>query len=246
MFGPRKRPTSYHSAPNAPAEPPAARGGCTGATAAATRGGSGGRTRGRRCGRRACTTRASSARVAAGSSTYRRRYVKVRWSNSPFVERQPLRLALNEVDPRRELGRGRERASGAREHVAALVEADDGAAVARNEATRDEAGAGRDVQNAIVRAGVDRRDHLAPPARVLPEAERRREQVVAAVESREQRQRAALALRGNAFGGQFRSSLPENGTGGFPLRECLERQNFVKEERRWPPRRRPSSRATAR
>ena len=111
-------------------------------------------------------------------------------------ERQPLRLALDQLDPR---ARARARRASARrapgEHRRALwSRPTTRAAVARDEASRDEPGAGRDVEDALVRAGVDRRDHRPPPARVLAEAERRRAAGRSGGESREQRQRAALSL----------------------------------------------------
>src|SRR5262249_5485236 len=51
---------------------------------------------------------------------------------------------------------------------------------------RDEAGAGRDVEHRVERAGVRLRDEEAPPARVLPERQDRPEPVVARPERREE------------------------------------------------------------
>jgi hypothetical protein len=114
----------------------------------------------------------------------------------PVCERQLLGLTLAELDPRREL-RAAERTARPAQHVRALIHAHDGAAVALDQGPRHEAGAGGDVQDPVTGAGADPRDHLTPPARVLPEAEAGGEHVVAPIESGEERQRAALAFRGS-------------------------------------------------
>ena len=68
------------------------------------------------------TTRASSARVAAGSSTYRRRYVNVSASNDAVGKRQLVGAALDELDPLREPCR-RDARPPRGEHLRALVDA---------------------------------------------------------------------------------------------------------------------------
>ena len=113
-------------------------------------------------------------------------------------ERQPLGLALDQLDPRRELGPPASARRAPASMSRALVEA-------RRPSSRSRApsaarpGRCRSRRRAPGRSGgVDRRDHRPPPARVLPEAERPPAKVVAALEAREQRQRAALALGGDA------------------------------------------------
>ena len=103
------------------------------------------------------------------------------------AEWEPFGLALPQLDPRRELGPPGERLARAGEHLGALVKPDDGAAVPIDERPRDQPGAGGDVQHPVAGAGVDGANHGAAPAWVLPEAERRREQVVAPGKAGEQR-----------------------------------------------------------
>src|SRR5262249_53529224 len=73
------------------------------------------------------------------------------------------------------------------EHAGALVDADDRAAVARDQCTRHEPGAGGDIEDAALRARVDPRDEEAPPPRVLAEGENRGAALVRGAERSEQR-----------------------------------------------------------
>src|SRR5204863_9530507 len=102
-------------------------------------------------------------------------------------ERQRLCLALKQLDTSAgALAKSRARAS---EHGCALVDAHDRAVAALEELARHQAGAGGDVQHTVPRLGRQRIDERTSPARVLTEAERRREQVVAARQPRKQLQR---------------------------------------------------------
>src|SRR5258706_5534428 len=65
-----------------------------------------------------------------------------------------------------------------REHVGALVEPDDAAAVAPHKRLGDHARAGRDVEHAIAGTRSDRVDERAAPARILAEREDRTDAVV--------------------------------------------------------------------
>ena len=96
------------------------------------------------------------------------------------------------------------------QHLGALVDAHDGAPVAPHQLPGHQAGARGDVEHALGRTGVHSRDHRPAPARILPEAEQRGDQVVAVLEPREQLQRTALPLRADGLpGGQLAGSLPE-------------------------------------
>src|SRR2546423_2422971 len=123
------------------------------------------------------------------------------------AERQGLRARLDEVElpVRAPPGLG--------EHARALVDSDDGAAVARGQGTRDEPGSRRDVKHAALGAGIDARDEEAEPYRVLAEGEERRAALVAGAERREEllgvhpresRLRPNGAGRGRAGGGRLR------------------------------------------
>src|SRR3972149_5315449 len=80
------------------------------------------------------------------------------------------------------------------EHVGALVDADDRAAMAAHELHGDGCGAGRDVEDAVAGAAVDSGDEEAPPARVLAEAEEGGVAVVRGGEGCEQRECVAIPL----------------------------------------------------
>ena len=66
----------------------------------------------------------------------------------------------------------------AREHVGALIETDDVAAIPADELRRDHAGAGGYVEDAIVATRVDRLDGRMAPARILTERQDRGDAVI--------------------------------------------------------------------
>ena len=113
-------------------------------------------------------------------------------------ERQPLGLADPQRDARAQQVVVLDPGARPCEHRLALVDPDDRAAVPAHERRGDHPGPGRDVQHAVLRSGLDRGDHRAPPARVLAEAQGRADAVVVARQAREQRERVLLALRGLA------------------------------------------------
>src|SRR6202035_2191732 len=77
----------------------------------------------------------------------------------------------------------------------ALVDADHRAVRARDELGGDHSRTSRHVEYAIARPGRDGAHERPPPARVLPEAERGREGVIASRQPAEQLERLALARR---------------------------------------------------
>src|SRR5262245_49851374 len=87
------------------------------------------------------------------------------------------------------------------EHLGALVERDDRAAVAADELACDEPGAGGDVEHRVVGADVEPRDEEAPPARVLAEGEERAVAVVGGTERREQCARGDGGHEGRVYSG---------------------------------------------
>ena len=93
------------------------------------------------------------------------------------VERQPLGLALDELDSVAQ-GGGVDAPPSLREHLAALVEPDDAAPRAARELDRDRRGPGRHVQHRVVRPDVHPGDEEAAPARILSEGEEARVPVV--------------------------------------------------------------------
>ncbi len=131
------------------------------------------------------TTRASSASVAPGSSTYRSRYVTVSASKAPVLERQLLGAPFDEADV---LRRGSERDPATRllQHLRALVDPDDRAALLPDELERDGARSGGDVEHDVPGARLDPFDEEAAPARVLPEREQPCVPVVGRAERREE------------------------------------------------------------
>ena len=90
-------------------------------------------------------------------------------------------------------------------------------------------------------AGVDRADHGAPPARILTEAERRREQVVAggrpanSVSAPRFRSEPAATSRWSMAANQASPAKRPTQVREWPLRAC-RRRNSLNEERRWRPR----------
>ena len=85
--------------------------------------------------------------------------------------------------------------SGPGEHLRALVHADDAAPAGPHERARHQPRAGRHVENAVVGPWADGADERAPPARVLPEAERSAEGVVVPGQAREELEGVLLAGR---------------------------------------------------
>ncbi len=99
-----------------------------------------------------------------------------------------LTLALTQL-----AGAALERRACPGEHLGALVDADDGAVGSLQDLRGDHPGAGRDIEDPLARAWSERIDEGAAPAGVLPEAEGRRDQVVAARQAPEQVERLALS-----------------------------------------------------
>ena len=82
------------------------------------------------------------------------------------VERQPLGLALDELDSVAEAG-GVDAPPSLHEHLAALIDPDDAAPRTARQLDRDRRGPGRHVQHRVVRPDLHPRDEEAAPARVL-------------------------------------------------------------------------------
>jgi hypothetical protein len=95
------------------------------------------------------------------------------------IERQRLGPALNQLDVQGELAVGIELRLCAAEHLAALVQPDDRAAIAAHERGGDHACARGHVKNAVGRLRAYLPHHRPAPARILAEAEQRARQVVA-------------------------------------------------------------------
>ena len=148
--------------------------------------------------RRHATARAHHARELAHR---RRRIIHVAQQISErqrvearVRERQRLRLALRLAPPASPALGGEARARRC-EHLRALVDAHHRAVRPRQQLGRDHARAGRHVQYPLSRPRRNRAHQRATPARVLPEAQRRRQLVIAARQAAEQLQRLALARR---------------------------------------------------
>ena len=109
------------------------------------------------------------------------------------VEGELFGLALHEGHAALELGALGQVTARHREHVLALVEADDLAAAPRQR-ERDEPSAGRDVEHALTREWIDLIDQGGAPPRILAEAEHGAHPVVSAREAGEQLERVPLAL----------------------------------------------------
>ena len=107
----------------------------------------------------------------------------------PLGERERFGLIADELEPRRELGIGAALGLRPGEHLGALVEPDDAAAVSTDERCGDHPRPGRDVEDAIIRLGAHPRNHRPSPARVLAEAENGTGGVIASGQPGEQTQR---------------------------------------------------------
>ena len=103
------------------------------------------------------------------------------------------------------------------QHLGALVEPDHRDAVAAHEIARDHPGPGRHVEDPLAGAGVERRHHRRPPARVLAEAQRGADAVVVARQAGEQRERLPLARAGCAG---LAGCSPGRTSGGLGGRVC--------------------------
>ena len=112
---------------------------------------------------------------------------------SGVVEGKVLGAALAELDALGEAG-GRDPRASCVEHLRALVDADDLAAVPAGELDRDGRRPRGDVEHGVARPGLDPRDEKRAPARVLPEAEQARVAIVGLRRAA----RRALAPRGSA------------------------------------------------
>ncbi len=109
-----------------------------------------------------------------------------------LVEGQRLGLAANEPDPPSQPWIGIELRLSAREHLRALVEANDRAPIAPHESGGHHSRACRDVQHPVIRERPDPAHHRAAPARVLAEAEQGPREVVSPRQAREQPLRLLL------------------------------------------------------
>ena len=102
------------------------------------------------------------------------------------------------------------------EHLRALVDADDPAAVAAGELDRDRGRPAGDVEDGVAGPGLDARDEERAPARVLAEAEQARVAVVGLRQRREELARGAVPLRG--WGGHGAIVAPREPRGGAERR----------------------------
>jgi hypothetical protein len=119
------------------------------------------------------------------------------------LERQPLGVGLDQVDPVGQAGGGDAR-PGAREHVGALVDPDHPARVAAGERHRHGARPGGDVGHdraLVVGRRSERVHHHVVPAPVLPEREQLGPAVVVRRDAGEEAAGVALALRDCGHGG---------------------------------------------
>ena len=92
---------------------------------------------------------------------------------------------------------------GCGEHLRALIDSDDLASVASDQALCDQAGARGHVEHPLLALGRDRLDHGLAPARVLPEAEGSCDAIVVARQRGEQLERFALAAARLVWQGPF-------------------------------------------
>ena len=110
----------------------------------------------------------------------------MRPSKDAVLEGQLFRARLDELDAFG-LRCEHEPAASLGEHLRALVDPDDGAALLPHELERDCSGAGGQVDHHVRGPhSADARDEELPPARVLAEGEQARVAVVARTERREQ------------------------------------------------------------
>ncbi len=212
--GPRKRPTRHHSRP--PSAKPAA-----GSSARVYSHHSGRQSGGSGRPNSSEATRPPGLTTRASSRERRRRVLDVaeqvgegQMVELAVAERQRLRLTPHQLDARRKSRIALEPPPCPGEHVGALVESDDAAAVGANERLGHEARAGRDVEDAIALGGADGRHHRPPPARVLAEAEERPEGVVARGQPREELERLLLATRSGWHAGDDETLRPGRADGG--------------------------------
>ena len=108
-------------------------------------------------------------------------------------ERQPLGLGLQELHRRPRLGS--EASPRGSQHRRALIDGHDRAVGPRTQLGGDQTRAGGHVEHPLSASEPERADHRRAPARVLPEAEGGRQDVVAALEPVEQLERLELAGR---------------------------------------------------
>ena len=121
--------------------------------------------------------------------------MKVRPVEAGVLEGELLGAALPQLDALAEAGR-LDAATALGEHLRALVDPDDRAAVAAGELDRDGRGPGGDVEHGVAGPGLDARDEKRAPARVLAEAEQARVAIVRLRERREELARGAVPLGG--------------------------------------------------
>src|SRR2546430_13579782 len=101
-----------------------------------------------------------------------------------------------------------------REHLRALVDADDRAAVLAEQLPCDRARAGRDVENFVARACLDPRDEKPAPLRVLSERKQPGVALVGGAERGEELERAARPGRGGHGSTKASLAMPTGGRGG--------------------------------
>src|SRR6266699_2554503 len=101
-----------------------------------------------------------------------------------------------------------------REHLRALVDADDRAAVLAEQLPCDRARAGRDVENFVARACLDSRDEKPAPLRVLSERKQPGVALVVGAERGEELERAARPGRGGHGPTKASLAMPTGGRGG--------------------------------
>ena len=109
------------------------------------------------------------------------------------LEGQVLRPPFLELDSLAE-SRGVDSRTARGQHLAALVDSDDAAAVAADELDRNRSGPARHVEDGRRRAGLDPVDEEGAPARVLAERKQSRVAVVGLAERREERLGRPVAL----------------------------------------------------
>jgi hypothetical protein len=125
------------------------------------------------------------------------------------VEWQRLGLAFDQLDSAPERRIAAHLRARPLEHGRTLVDPDHSAPIAPHQRLSHQPGAGRHVQDALVRARTDGGDHRTPPAGILEEAERGPHLVVAARQLFEQLQRVLLAGRAwwRVFGARLQRLL---------------------------------------
>ena len=108
-------------------------------------------------------------------------------------ERQPLRLGTHDLHGPDQSLIARQLAARASQHLLALIDCDDAAAIAADDLRGHQACTGRDVDHTRGRLHVKRPDHRSAPATVLTEAQERAHPVVVRGKAGEELERVLLA-----------------------------------------------------